>query len=350
LLRGHSGSVWDVVFTRDGRQVISVGADRTVKFWPGTPHGMPRGLDRTDQRIRRSELSADGRVLVVLRDDGALEVWSTEADRRLCRLAGSYDVRGTRFALSGDGNYLALRADWQTVTVTRTVDGAVVQAIRSPSLDETMPALSLDGGEVALGQKDRCITVWDVRQARCLERLSLPEGKLEKLVFSPGSDVLAAAIRRDRASHIFLWQRGSERGPVKIANGSRLAFSPEGDLLAVFGDTGVVSLWNPATGRREAKLDGMSGRVCAVGFAGPARLLTGDDRGTVTIWDTLTRREILSLRDVSWPVEYLAVTDGRTARAASADGSLRRWEVGSVNMNSGGRDGLLSTLAQERQR
>ncbi len=352
LLRGHSGSVWDVVFTGNGRQVISVGADRTVKFWPGTPHGMPRGLDQADRRIRRrSELSADGRVLAILGENGALEVWSTQADRRLCKAASSsYVMFTTQFALSGDSNYLALRADWQTVTVTRTVDGAVVQAIRSPSLDETTPALSLDGGLVALGQRDRCITVWDVRQARCLKRLPLPEGKLEKIVLSPGTDVLAAAIRRDRASHVFLWQRGSERGPVKIATGSRLAFSPGGDLLAVFGDTGAVSLWNPATGRHQAELAGTSGRVCAVAFAGPVRMLTGDDHGTVTIWDTLTRREVLSFRDVSWPVEFLALTAGRTVRAASADGFLRRWEVGSVNTSSGSRNGLLSTLAQERQR
>ena len=354
LLRGHSGSVWDVAFSRDGRYVASVGQDGTVKLWPGTPHGMPRLIDRTGRRMVRIAGSANGRVLAILSEDGALEVWDTETDRRLCVAAGSYD-KHTRFALSGDGNLLAVRIAWQTVRVTRTVDGAVVHDTRSSNVAvaDSTPALSDDGGFLAVAQADRVITVWDVRRAaRAVDRVEQPEGELLQLALGPGAGVLAAAVAqgRDGAGRIFLWRLGSARGPVEVAPGSRLALSPGGDLLAAFGDTGVVTVCNTRTGRREYELDGMAGPARAVAFAGPGRLLTGDDRGTVTIWDTRTFREVLSLRDMTGPVDFLALLGGRAVLGASRDGSARRWEVGPVAGRSGDRDDPVATLSEEHQR
>ena len=80
-----------------------------------------------------------------------------------------------------------------------------------------------------------------------------------------------------------------------------------------------MTVCNTDTGRREYALDGMAGPVRAVAFVGPERLLTGDDRGTVTIWDTRALREILSLRDMTGPVDFLALAGGRAVLAVSRD-------------------------------
>jgi eukaryotic-like serine/threonine-protein kinase len=351
LLRGHSGSVWDVAFSGDGPDVASVGEDGTVKLWRATPHGMPRLLDRPDRRIRRTEGSADGRVLAVLGEDGALEVWDTETDRRLCVVAGSYDDH-SRFTLSGDGNLLAVRVGWRTVRAIQTADGMVVREIPAQPKEDSTPALSDDGGYLAVAQANSVISVWDLRRGLAVDRFKQPDGEPLQLALGPGARALAAAIApvRDGAGRVFLWRRGSALEPVELAAGRRVALSPGGDLLAAFGDTSVVTVCNTDTGRREYELDGKAGPVRAVAFAGPHRLLTGDDRGTVTIWDTSTVREVLSLRDMTAPVDFLALAGGRAVLGASRNGSARRWEVGPVAGRSGDRDGQVVTLSEEQKR
>ena len=185
-----------------------------------------------------------------------------------------------------------------------------------------------------------------------MDRLKQPDGEPLQLALGPGARVLAAAIAsgRDGAGRVFLWRRGSAPEPVELAAGRRVALSPGGDLLAAFGDTSVVTVWNTRTGQREYELDGKAGPVRAVAFAGPDRLLTGDDRGTVTIWDTRTLREVLSLRDMTAPVDFLALASGRAVLGASRDGSARRWEVGPVAGRSGDRDGPVATIAEEPER
>jgi hypothetical protein len=93
----------------------------------------------------------------------------------------------------------------------------------------------------------------------------------------------------------------------------------------------------------------MSGPVRAIAFDGPGRLLTGDERGTVTIWDTRDQREILSLRDMSGPVDFLALPGGRAVLGMSRAGQARQWEVAAAAGGSGDRDGPVATLGEEHK-
>ena len=214
------------------------------------------------------------------------------------------------------------------------------------------PALSHDGGYMAVAQMDRLIGVWDVHGGHAVDRVNCPDGDLTQLAVAPGGKVLAAAMaaREGGAGRVFLWRRGAAESPIEVAAASRLALSPGGELLAAFGDTGLVAVCNTASGKREYLLDGKAGPVRSVAFAGPGRLLTGHDRGTVTIWDTQAVREILSLRDLTGPVDFLALVGGRAVLGASRDGSARRWEVGPVAGRSGGDELPVATLPAESER
>jgi WD40 repeat protein len=111
-----------------------------------------------------------------------------------------------------------------------------------------------------------------------------------------------------------------------------------------------VTVCETGTGHLEYELDGMAGPVRAVAFAGHGRLLSGDDRGTVIIWDTRTLREVLSLRGMRGPVDFLALLGDRAVLGTTRDGFAKRWEVGPVAGRSGNRDGQIAALSQEHAR
>ena len=76
-----------------------------------------------------------------------------------------------------------------------------------------------------------------------------------------------------------------------------VAFSPDGMLLASADADGTVTLWNTAT-RREVGAPlpagtGTGGGVNGVAFSPDGTLLASADAdGTVTLWNTATRKEV----------------------------------------------------------
>ncbi len=120
------------------------------------------------------------------------------------------------------------------------------------------------------------------------------------LVFSPeGGQLALSSWDRKKSSgtvRLFDVETWTERvvfeGNWKIRD---IAFSPDGNLLAVGGDDMQVHLVDPATGRVTGSLAGFGWFVSSVGFSGDGIVLAvGCEDGTVSVWNVETEaREFL---------------------------------------------------------
>ena len=77
-----------MAFSPDGRSLIAVGKDHSVRAWDaatGRPSGPPLVLDdrREDEWIGRVAFSPDGRMLATLDEEGHACFWDPSRGRRV---------------------------------------------------------------------------------------------------------------------------------------------------------------------------------------------------------------------------------------------------------------------------
>jgi WD40 repeat protein len=238
-------------------------------------------------------------------------------------------------------------------------------------------AFSSDGALLAAGGLDEAVHVWEAAGGE--ERFSLPghwPGTTTALAFSHDGNTLAAGV-----GHRL---EGSQRGEVKLwevksgtwqadllGNIERtegwpqgavwsLAYSPDGQLLAIGTGAQNIILWDLFGERVEAFLQQGAG-VRSLAFAPDGRSLTATSGYKAKVWDLATRTERHELhghRGVIWSVAYSP--DGRTLATGSSDQTTRLWdaasdrELASYNWQAGkvhsvafARDGMTAAAACE---
>jgi WD40 repeat protein len=200
-------------------------------------------------------------------------------------------------------------------------------------------ALSADGKTLAVGGGDHGITLWDVDRQAVVASLDLAD-HVSAVSFSPDGRTLAASAY----DKVVLWDLGSRTRRASLPMGTfnvadRLAFSPDGKLLAAGDGGGKLILWDAAEGTRLAILStgigGISdlafradGRSVVVGGNGPGYSGRGDG---VAIIDVARRRRLPALRMPPGSGTWTAVAFRPDGTALAAVGSLQplvtMWDV-----------------------
>jgi WD40 repeat protein len=277
-LSGHKVQVKAVLFTNDGKALISGARDGTLKRW-NTSTGRAFSLaGHYDEATGPAgpvwclALSDDGKMLAS-GGAGFIKVW----DAKTGQLQGT--LRGARaivlaLAFSPDGKAL--------VSLARTaLPGSVpvqVWNMTGPRLRgtlETRPrgtaedttrgttvggAISPDTRTVARGYVDHTVKLWDLATARVRTSFKVLEGDgpFYALAFSPDGKTLAA-VHAEGGTVVQLWdvEREKLRHTLKLhdfkALGSvSVAFSADGKTVAAGDYRGTLKVWDTATGRLRA--------------------------------------------------------------------------------------------------
>src|SRR5882762_1450170 len=169
-LKGHTDYVQHVVFSADGKQIASVSTDTTVRLWDVDSGRLVQGpLKKHGGTVFLVEFSPDGKRLVSVALDGYICVWDVDTGALLSGLLdrhpeGSVAVRHTPTssynAVSPDGKWVVGRSsEGPTVRVWDSLTRLVVANFDGNSQWMDYVAFSPDNKRIVMGSPDNDTTV-----------------------------------------------------------------------------------------------------------------------------------------------------------------------------------------------
>ncbi|KAI0435534.1 WD40-repeat-containing domain protein [Xylaria telfairii] len=297
-LNDHKGTVTHVVFSPNGKQLVSGASDGTIRFWDPVIGTMLREV-HTDSDVNGLAFSPDGSQLASC-SDITVGLWDVATGIMRQKLEG-HTERVYAVAFSPDGSRLASGSYDHTVRLWDTTTEAVPLAKVDSSHGAEQVVFSPDGSKLVSISKGGTIQVWSPATGACLHSMVDDECYCTVVAFSPDGNWLASGS--SRYGTILLWDLATgaqlkrlddpsrpDRLPFPAASGW-LAVSPDGSQLAS-GSSFVdwkVRLWDAASGTLLHMLRGHRGRVRVVKFSSDgSQLASGSDDDTVRFWDTTT--------------------------------------------------------------
>jgi WD40 repeat protein len=366
VLRGHDDDVYRARFSSDERQVVTSSLDGSIRVWEIEQPGSKVLVE--GDAIESLTLEGE-RALVSTADEVAR--WNLVSGHREPVFSWAADASGLGKGLaSPDGERLLVpAADWSfevrrrsspklTLRGHRTVISHVEfsrdsKLLYTSSFDGTLRRWDLDTGESKL-LLDEAVPVngfavaADGRVAAQVgdsARMIMPDGTVRILGQGAPWCVSYAEFERvrdrllmRRCDHSLVMLDGDRL--VELPTGgytvSRIAVSPDGQRIAgALGDR-TVRLWDARTGQVVRVLRGHSDLVMDVAFSPDGtRLASASYDKTVRIWELASDRHrvlrghALSVNRIAWGEDGHIVT-------ASADGTLRIWDVPSIALPTSG--------------
>jgi WD40 repeat protein len=352
-LKGHQGRIEALAFTADGRKLISIGRDKTARFWDVDDQEESRVLQKGRGQIDGLNYSSDGRYLVESSMTDGIHVHDLTSTAKPRTLA----TRSSRRAIfSPDGRLIAGAPDHR-VTLWDAQTGALLSTLSKAEPDEIgAMAFSPDGQWLAVGvggphnfavDSPQKVMVFDVarrKQHWAYATLTQVNG----ITFSADGKLLAAAGHDgtiwlwDTSSwdEVARWQEpaGAHYGSLLFLPASRLGQAGQGrgrgrasDLLAAGSTSGTIDLWDVTTHGLARQIYGHISLVTALDLSPDGRTLASTSCDcSIKLWDLGTGRELRTLyHGEGWMYALAFSPDGNTLATGGLSAVVRLWEASS---------------------
>jgi WD40 repeat protein/DNA-binding SARP family transcriptional activator len=314
ILRGDPEPAITVAFSPGSDRVAVAGASGTVRVW--TVHGeLLREMTGQQGRTQSVAWLRDGRHIVSGGADGTTWVWEPGLPAVL--RADASPVYGV--ALSPDGDIATGSGNgavrWWDAATRRS---STIARLPSPVIGVDV---SPDGKRVAVAADDGTVLLAD--KSGRTETIAREHRSVYRATFSDDGRRLATAGEGGTVRVYSLRLRGKPRIIARHGTDAATAvFSPDSAAVASTGADGMVRVTDVATGKsRVFEAEGLYNIAFS---ADGQRLIGATGDGGVVIW-TRSGRPLLTLPGHAGAAVEAALTRDGTLVSAGADGTLRAW-------------------------
>src|SRR5437868_5815959 len=250
----HAGWIHAIVFTRDGKTLITAGEESLISFWDLVA-GKRRDQVFSEYEARALALSGDGANLASADLNGNVKLRKTTTGELLWSASGSRWF-ATSVALSANAKNLALGGRDGTIRIWEVGTDREPRGHTTGGGGDAYVAFPRDGHTLVAACSDGSIRTWDIATGRQQTRWQyFPE--ISGFALAPDARTVALAARESGGTHLKQVDTGKEVRAFPI-HASCLAFSPDGTILGT-GGGGVLCLWEVRTGKQIYQWTGLTG-------------------------------------------------------------------------------------------
>lgn len=264
---GHLAKIKEVLFTRDGRYLVSAGYDKNVHI----------------------HLVSTGRLVRTLRGEigpgkqGRIYAAALSPDDRSIVLGGWLGAFSGNKYRSDEGAHHIRVIDFYSGEVRRILKGhrdVIFSLSYSP-----------DGNYILSGSGDNTARLWEARTGNYRETLSGHSGAVLDTAFSPDGR-LGVTASADKTLRLFELPMGRHIATLR-GHGTKVtavAYTPDGQYIVSGDANGEIRVWDGYNGRYIRRLAQHNGGVASLSIAGDSNRVIAGSSGATAV-------QIYSLRD-----------------------------------------------------
>ncbi|MBD2458719.1 AAA-like domain-containing protein [Nostoc sp. FACHB-87] len=309
-----AGQYW-VTFSPNG-QLLATSGGGGVKIWDLW------GRFLTELKHQREiwsvVFSPDGKILVTVGKDGLIRVWNLSG-KLLAQWQG-HEGRISWVSFSPDGKYIATSSTDSTAKLW-DLSGKLLDEFKEHKGEVSAINFSPDGKDLVTVGRDGFVRIWKLSGQEVLKfqkfwEFNSQQGEINSASISPDGKYIATAGRKDTriwdfsGKQIVVLDQSSIFSSNFVPDGNRsnqgdvfiLSFSPDGQFIAT-GGRGIIQLWH-VKGGQLAEYTIPEEAINGISFSPDGKLITAvGSGGTVRVW-RLEGLDDLLTRSCHWLKDY----------------------------------------------
>ncbi|GAB4406528.1 MAG: hypothetical protein OHK0053_32810 [Microscillaceae bacterium] len=307
--QGHASTVGTILFTPDGKTLISVSEDKTIRFWDVRTGELKKTLrgqvgEGPEGKIYAVAISPDGQILAVggylsFNNDaeyGRIRLIDLNTGRQKGILTGHTNVVYS-LDFSSDGKYLASGSGDKSIRVwDMSLPQPAQVAVLNGHTQSVQEVVFLNPKKLVSVAYDGLGIIWDWRNNAIERKLEGHTDKVSGLDCSPDGRYIATTGYDNR---LIIWDKSGQK-IREIDRGNytyTVAFAADGEKLVVHGTLGTAgTVYKSSTGEVVSEFKKHTNTVIAAAFWANSLVATaGGDNNEIYLWDANTGQTKLQL-------------------------------------------------------
>jgi len=256
--KGHTGLVFSVAFSPDGKVLATASFDNTIKLWDFATGKELQTLKGHTSSVYGVAFSPDGTLLASGSQDKTIRLWNPKDGKLIKELKGHGDIVNA-VAFSNDGKTLASAGSDKTVRLWNPADGKEIKNLGSHKESVYTLAFSPDNSLLASGSKDTTIKLWDLKAMKEVRTMPPPEPMAKP---EPKKEMKKEAKdKKDKKTDKKEEKKKDEPkkiAPVEVKEFrdavTGVTFSADGKQIISVGCDNMLRVWNVADGKEVKKI------------------------------------------------------------------------------------------------
>jgi len=267
-LEGHTSSILSATYSPDGKTIATTSYDKTVKLWDSATGKPVQTFSGHSAYVLAAVFSANGKLVASAGGDKLILVWEAKSGKVLHTFKEHTTEAPALAWAPGSSVSLAAgdREGMVRIWSMRTGKSRLLKGIT----EIVSVAWSPDGAQVAGGQADHRLQIWDAVAGKKL--FTLEEGgsppAVSAVAWSPNGQLLAAG----RGNHTMqLWNQKTGKKLHSLAMMApvyRVAWTANSNTVVAVNADRTARFTDPATGELRGVLLAEDKQILAVSFDG----------------------------------------------------------------------------------